>query len=110
MTGKERGTDVLIDGKIYNLAGEDTDYIQKISGYLNTKMAEVKTSAGYRNLDADYKALLLNLNIADDYFKMKDEAAELRKKCEEMEKELYAARHDVASAKMKLENTLRNQR
>lgn len=110
MTGKAKGTDVLIDGRIYNLTGEDPEYIQKISGYLNMKMAEVKTSAGYRNLDSDYRALLLNLNIADDYFKMKDEAAALQKKCEELEKELYAARHDVASARVKLENTLKNQR
>lgn len=109
MTGREKGTDVLIDGKVYNLAGGDPEYIQRISGYLNTKIAEVRTSSGYRNLDSDYKALLLNLNIADDFFRARKEAEELKARCEELEKELYSARHDVVSAKVRLENTLRNQ-
>ncbi|MCQ2401204.1 MAG: cell division protein ZapA [Lachnospiraceae bacterium] len=109
MAEKRSGTEVLIGGKVYSLAGADASYLQKVSGYLNSKIAEVKTAPGYRSLDADYRALLLNLNIADDYFKAQAEKEGYQKKAEELEKELYAARHDIVSTKLKLENSLKQQ-
>lgn len=109
MTEKRNGTEVLIGGKVYSLAGADASYLQKVSGYLNSKILEVKSAQGYRSLDADYRELLLNLNIADDFFKAESEKEEYRKKAEELEKELYAVRHDIVSTKLKLENSLKQQ-
>ena len=100
-------TDVLIDGKIYSLTGAEPMYIQKVSGYINSKIAEVKTSAGYRSMDAEYRALLLNLNIADDYFKAVEENEALKKKLAETEKELYETRRDAVSTKVKLEKSMK---
>ncbi|MDO4488678.1 MAG: cell division protein ZapA [Eubacteriales bacterium] len=99
-------TDVLIDGKIYSLSGASAAYIQKVSGYINTKIAETKTSPGYKNLDAEYRSLLLNLSIAEDYFSAYEETEALKKRVDELEKELYEARHDVISAKVKLEKSM----
>ena len=60
-------------------------------------------------MDQEYKQLLMNINLADEYFRMKDEADRLRAEIEEKENELYSARHDLVSIKMKLENALRQQ-
>lgn len=109
MADKMTGIEVLIGGKIYRLTGADPAYLQKVAGYMNTKLAECRTAPDYRVLDADYRALLLNLNIADDYFKAESEREMLQKRVEELEKELYAVRHDVVSAKVKLENSLKQQ-
>lgn len=109
MAENRNATEVLIGGRVYSLAGADASYLQKISGYLNAKIAEIKASKTCRGLDADYRALLLNLNIADDYFKAEEEKEEYKAKAEELEKELYAARHDIVSTKLKLENSLKQQ-
>lgn len=109
MAEKMTGIEVLIGGKVYRLTGADPAYLQKVAGYMNAKLAECRTAAEYRVLDADYRALLLNLNIADDYFKAAEEKEALKKRVEELEKELYAVRHDVVSTKLKLENSLKQQ-
>jgi len=109
MADKMTGIEVLIGGKVYRLSGADPAYLQKVAGYMNAKLAECRTSAEYRVLDADYRALLLNLNIADDYFKAEEEKEKLRKQVDDLEKELYAVRHDVVSTKMKLESSLKQQ-
>ena len=99
-------TDVLIGGKIYSLSGADGEYLQKVAGLLNTKIAEVRGTPGYKKLDSEYKELLLNLNLADEYFKLRDEAEKARDQAASMESELYTARHDLVSMKLKLENAL----
>lgn len=109
MEKAENTVEVLIDGKIYTLTGGDPFYIQKVSGYVNSKIAQIKTSKSYRGLDSDYKKLFLNLNIADDYFKAMDENEDLKKKLDEAEKELYSVKHDLVSTKLKLENSLKQQ-
>ena len=102
-------TEVFIDGKVYTLSGAEPSYIQKVSGYLNSKIAETKTSKSYRGLDADYRKLFLNLNIADDYFRSEEEKEELKRKVDELEKELYSMKHEIVSTKLKLENSLKQQ-
>jgi len=109
MADKMTGIEVLIGGKVYRLTGADPAYLQKVAGYMNTKLAECRTSPDYRVLDADYRTLLLNLNIADDYFKTVEEKEKLKKQVDDLEKELYAVRHDVVSTKLKLENSLKQQ-
>lgn len=102
-------TEVFIDGKVYTLSGAEPSYIQKVSGYLNSKIAETKASKSYRGLDADYRKLFLNLNIADDYFRSEEEKEELKRKVDELEKELYSMKHEIVSTKLKLENSLKQQ-
>ena len=106
---KTAATEVLIGGKIYSLAGGDPEYLQKVAALLNRKLAEVRSTSGYKNLDHEYRELLLNLNLADEYFMMQREAEQYREQASAMESELYTARHDLVSVKMKLENALKQQ-
>ena len=102
-------TDVLIGGKVYSLKGADAQHLQRIAALLNQKSIEVRNTPGFKSMDQEYKQLLMNINLADEYFRMKDEADRLRAEIEEKENELYSARHDLVSIKMKLENALRQQ-
>lgn len=102
-------TEVLINGKIYSLEGADPEYLQKVSAYLNDKIMELKKEKSYRILDADYRALFLNLNLVDDYFKAVTEKEALAQKLEEAEKELYSMKHEIVSTRLKLETSLSQQ-
>ncbi len=97
-------TQVLIGGKIYTLSGyESEDYLQRVAAYLNGKIAEIKTLDGYNRLSPEMRSLLLNLNTADDYFKLKKQADELSDQVAHKDKELFEVKHELISAQMQLE-------
>jgi len=66
-------------------------------------LESVKHMNGYGRLNSEDKALLLNLNLADEYFKSRSENEKLRAENSELEKELYTLRHDIVSTRLKLE-------
>ena len=71
-------TQVVIDGKIYKLGGyESEEYLHQVASYLNNKITELKSLDGYLHLPAAMKSLMLDLNTADDYFKVKKQADRL---------------------------------
>lgn len=71
MSSKNK-TEVLIAGKIFTLSGyESEEYLQKVATYINNKIAEFKKLDGYNHQTKENKSILLELNIADDYFKAK---------------------------------------
>ena len=85
-------TDVLIDGKLFTISGyESPDYIQKIASYINGKIKEFNSVEGYRRQNSDLKNVLMQINIADDYFKAKKQIAMLEEDLAAKEKELYQA-------------------
>ena len=106
---KSTVTEVLIGGKGFRLSGAEPEHIHKVAELVNRKLSEIKTLAGYKKLDSDYKELLLNLNIADEYFNAVAEAESYKAEMIEKENELYTERHDLVSLKIKLENALRQE-
>ena len=58
----------------------------------------------YRKQNTDQKQLLLNMNLADDFFKAKRQADKLTGDLEKKERELYGVRHDLIEAQLALEN------
>ncbi|MCI9446270.1 MAG: cell division protein ZapA [Lachnospiraceae bacterium] len=98
--------DVLIGGKIYTLSGyESEEYLQKVANYINNKINEFDEMEQFRRIPVDMKATLLELNIADDYFKAKEQAEMLEKTVREKEKEIYELQHDLISANIKVESS-----
>ena len=70
----EKSAKVLIGGKVYTLSGyEEEEYLQKVANYINAKLDEFNSIDDYKRISADLKATLLELNIADDYFKAKNQ-------------------------------------
>ena len=99
---------VVINGRIYNLSGyENTDYLQEVANYINSKIAECKASDGFRRLNAEYQNILLAINIADDYFKVKNETGKLSAQDDEKEKQIYDLRHEVIETQIKYESAMR---
>ena len=62
---------VSIFGNTYNIQGEaDPEYINSLAAYLNAKMNEVSDSMP--SASAMQVAILAALNIADEYFQLRD--------------------------------------
>ena len=65
-------TEVIIGGKVFTLSGyESEEYLQKVASYINNKIAEYNKADQFRRQSLDIHNVLLQLNIADDYFKAK---------------------------------------
>lgn len=96
--------EVVIDGKVYTLSGyEGEEYLQKVAAYINNKIVEFDTIEDYRHLPLNMKNTLIQLNIADDYFKAKDQVEKLESDLEQKEKEIYDLKHDLISNQVKTE-------
>ena len=96
--------EVVIDGKVYTLIGyEGEEYLQKVAAYINNKIIEFDAIEDYRHLPLNMKNTLIQLNIADDYFKAKDQVTKLENDLEQKEKEIYDLKHDLISNQVKTE-------
>ena len=103
-------TEVLIDGRIYTLGGaEDESYLQRVASYINEKHSQLKKRDGFLKQSGDYQSVMVELNIADDYFKAKEEVDKLKEQKNELEKEAYSLRHELVTTQMTLEKALRQQ-
>ena len=101
-------TQVLIGGKIYTMGGyESEEYLQRVAAYLNNKITEIKTAEGYARMSQEMRGLLLNLNTADDYFKLKEKSDQLSESLSSKDKELYEIKHELISTQMKLDSLTR---
>ena len=104
MSSKNK-TEVLIAGKIFTLSGyESEEYLQKVATYINNKIAEFKKLDGYNHQTKENKSILLELNIADDYFKAKKQVEMVEDELSEKDKELYDLKHELINAQIQLEN------
>uniref|UniRef100_UPI003FF06FFA cell division protein ZapA n=1 Tax=Roseburia sp. TaxID=2049040 RepID=UPI003FF06FFA len=102
---EKTSAEVIIGGKVYKLSGyEEEGYLQKVAAYINNKINEYDGMEGLRRLPGDMKATLIQLNIADDYFKAKSQAEKLELEIEAKEKEIYNLKHDLISNQIKAES------
>lgn len=96
--------EVVIDGKVYTLSGyEGEEYLQKVAAYINNKINEYDSMEDYRHLPHNMKDTLIQLNIADDYFKAKSLIEKLEQEIELKDKEIYDLKHDLISNQVKME-------
>ena len=100
---------VLIDGKIYTLTGSEGEaYLQKTASYVNEKLAAMRKLPGFGKQNSDYQMAMLGLNVADDYFKAREEADRAVSERDAMEKETYSLKHELVGTQMKLEAVLKD--
>lgn len=82
-------------GKVFTLSGyESEEYLQKVASYINNKITEYNKNESFKRLTLDMQNVLLQLNIADDYFKAKKQINILEEEIQTKEKELYNLKHD----------------
>ena len=76
-------TEVIIGGRVLTLSGYES----------------------FRRQPADIQNILVELNIADDYFKAKKQIEEMEEEAASKEKELYDLKHELIASQIKLDNT-----
>ena len=104
-------SEVLIGGRVYTLSGyEEEEYLQKVAAYINNKLTEFSEMEGAAHLSADMRATLIELNIADDFFKAKDTIEKQEADIERKDKEIYDLKHDRISEQIRIETLEENVR
>lgn len=101
---KQTDTDVIINGKKYTLSGyESNDYMQRVASYLNKKYSEMTQQADFRYLDKETQNVLMQLNIADDYFKLKNQMKHKETDSDTKSNEIFDLKHEIIALQTKLE-------
>lgn len=101
---KRNDVKVVIGGKQYNMGGyESEEYLQSIASYINAKTDELKQQGGFPKLDSDIVNILLQINIADDYFKVKKNQDDIERELTEKQKENVELKRDIIGLQAKLE-------
>jgi cell division protein ZapA len=99
-------TEVIIAGKVFTLSGyESEEYLQKVASYINNKVAEYNKVESFKRQPLDRQNVVLQLNIADDYFKAKNQIGILEEELQNKENEMYDLKHELIASQMKLEKT-----
>ncbi len=101
---KQTYTKVVIDGKVYNLAGqEEEQYLQRLAAYVNHTIAMLKEQGGLQKQTTEIRNLMIFLQMADDYLKEKDAAEEKQQRLSELETQTYDLKHNLVTCRMQLE-------
>ena len=78
--------DITIGGKTLTLSGVESEaYLREVASYLNEKLKNFSDDAAYWKLPNDMRNVMLQLNLADDYFKEKNRVKELEGQVQELE-------------------------
>ena len=103
MAGKN-DVEVVIGGKVITMSGyESEEYLQTVAGYINSKIAEYDKVDSFRRQPLDMQSVLIQLNLADDYFKVKKQLDTLEEEIEAKDRELYDLKHELIATQIKLE-------
>lgn len=102
-------TEVIIAGKVFTLSGyESEEYLQKVASYINNKIAEYNKVDSFKRQSLDTQNVLMQLNIADDYFKARNQITRLEEEIQNKEREMYDLKHELIASQIKLENMEKN--
>lgn len=97
--------EVLIDGKVLTVTGyESPEYLQKVGSYINSKIADCKKADGFRRQPLDLQNMMIQINLADDYFKAKKIADSLEGDLESKDKEIYDLKHELIALQIQYDN------
>lgn len=91
---------VLIGGNVYTLSGDESEeYLQRVALYMNKKMDEVRNSDNGKKLNTRLQSVLLAINIADDYFKVKTRVDEVEAEKKSLNNDLILLKNEIESNK-----------
>ena len=97
-------TEVVIAGKIISISGEeDAAYMTEVASFINGKLLELQKTKNYNKLSAEFKQIMLGMNLADEYFREKKKNQILESELELKDKELYSLKHELINVKLDLE-------
>ena len=86
--------EVIINNKRYTISGyESEEYLQKIASHINSKYAQFRTHENYNHMDSEIRNVLMQINLADDYYQAIRQKSDLEAELERKEKELFEVKH-----------------
>jgi len=103
--------DVVIGGKVLTIRSEESaEHVQRIAMYVDQKIQMLKEKNLSAVVDERLRALLIALNLADDYFKVKDKYTaqevlyqKLAKETVKLEKENATLKNQMHKLQTKLD-------
>ena len=102
---KKNNFKITLAGKSYTLSGnESSEYLQKIGSYVERKYNEFSKNLAFRTQATDMQHILLQLNIADDYMKCREELAVCTRKLEELNLEREQLQSSLVAMQVKFDN------
>jgi cell division protein ZapA len=108
---KKNDAQVIINGKNYNIAGyENVEYLHKIADYINNKQAALKGVNGNNIINDSERNILIMINIADDYLKLKALEEENSANFVDHKKEVENLQNTISEYRNKLEETEKENR
>ena len=101
---KRMEAQVKINGREYTISGyEKPEYLKKVAEYIDSKYAQFKKSTSNQYIDNETKNILMHINIADDYFKLKEKMDDASYLSETRSNEIFDLKHEIISLQTKLE-------
>ena len=86
--GVKNDIDITIGGKTFTLSGvESEEYLREVAAYLNTKIKEFSEDSSYWRLPNDLRNVMLQFNLADDYFKEHSRVSALEARVQDLEEQ-----------------------
>ena len=102
-------TEVIIGGKVLTVSGnESAEYLQKVAAYINSKVNEYAKMDSFKRQSVEKQNMLIQLNIADDYFKAKKQIELLEQDLKAKDNVLYDLKHELIATQIKLDNTAKS--
>lgn len=94
----KKTTNVFINGRKYTICGyEDEEYLQNIATYINKKIEEIEKLDSFQKLSSDMKTVLLNINLCNDFFKMRERVLNNESNITHKDKEIYDLKNELVS-------------
>lgn len=98
---ERNSTDVIIEDKVYKIStDQDASYVRELAEYINEKMELLHRQSAYSKQANAFRQIILLMNMADDYCRMKQQAEEATKKYEQQEAEFYNMKREMVNMQM----------
>ena len=96
---------VSICGKTYDLKGDESQtYLNMVGQYIENKYKIYSENKNFTYQSIDMQHMLLQLNIADDYFKEKEKNTIKMIELADKEREIIEIRRELVEARVMAEN------
>lgn len=91
---------VTIDDQTYTLVSDqDPEYMKKVAAHVDAKVSELRAGGKINAMDA---LVLAALNIADDYFKLREDGERLRGQIKSYVEEATGLKMELSEAKREI--------
>lgn len=92
---------IKIGTKELTITSEDSaEHMQNIADFVNEKLVECEETDSFKMISPEMRTIILELNLADEYLKVKSSRDDALLELSERNKELYDLKHELISLKM----------